>query len=314
MSYNTGPAALKIGAGPYLYSEQGFNLKLTTESRKLVSDLHGELKDVFVSRSVVITGKELGRVSSGFLASLLPASIPIGGSIFTGTDAPVIIWTLAGQKITWARGAVTKFPKLLFSATKELYAGDVEITCLGATASAATATGHWNAITSVAFAEATFDPALVFRAPFTAAYGDAPFDAMTAQEGFTVDIEQQVSPLKDDNIGLADMFLTGLSASCSFVPSNLSEVNLWTLLNLQGATALTPGQNIDGGEAADLVITGDDGVNTLAFTLNKPGFKDAAAIYKAATLRTGEIMAVASRSFTSGVIDPLFTFTQTSDS
>jgi hypothetical protein len=137
---------------------------------------------------------------------------------------------------------------------------------------------------------------------------------MTAQEGFTVDIEQQVDPLKDDNIGLADMFLKGLSASCSFVPSNLTEAQVYTLLNLQGTGALTPGRNIDGGATTDLVITGDDGVNTVAFTLNKPGFKDAALAYKAATLRTGEIMAVASRTFTSGAINPLFTFTETSDS
>lgn len=319
MSYNTGPATIKIGSGPRLYSAEGVNLKLATRTRDLVSDMHGSLGKILQSRSVVLTLKEIGRISSAFLSSLLPSGLAIGASIFTAADVPIEVWTLAGQKITWTCGAVTKFPVLTFSANKEIYAGgDLEITCLGARttsgATSPTSAGHWNTIASTAFADTTFDETLIKRYLYTAAYGESPFDAMTAQDGFTVEIDQQTEELMDDNIGLADIFLKGITASARFIPSNLAEGDLWTLLQLQGASALRPGMLINGGGANDFVITGDDGDTNFSLTLNKPGFHDGATLYTTGKLRAGEIMCTASRTFTTGVSDALFTFAEGSDS
>lgn len=292
MSYITGPAALKIGTGPYLYSEAGFTVKLVSKTGQVATDFHGELGKFLVSRKAVVTGRAVAVLTGELLASLFP-TVEIGSSL---AGQNIEIWTRAGQKITWQRGGVTKVPELTFSATRPLFSGDLEITCLGG-----------NAIADANFSENSFAPGLIRRYRYTAACGNAPYDSITAQEGFKVAIGQEVGELEDDNVGIADLLLKSLTATCSFVPSNLSEAQVWSLAQLQGGSAFQPGDLFTG---QDLIISGSDANSHLTFTLSQPGFHDAATAYGTGKLRTGEMVASAARTFTGGTADPLFTFAQ----
>lgn len=309
MPHITGPCALKIGANDYLYFEDGLNVAYKTKTGTIVSDFHGEQAKFFIGATTVLTGRPEGMISAAYFAALFP-SVAIGASVLTATDVPIVVWTKAGQKITWARGGVTKFPELMLSATKPLFSGTMEVTCLGAlTTSGATAldaAAHWNAITSVSFADASYDSDPLVKCQYTAAFGSSPYAAMTAKEGFKVSIELETEEIMDDNVGVAEIVAKSVTASCSFMPSNLTEAQVWTLLAIQNTGARMPGQRITG--AQDLVITGLDGTYGLELTLSKPGFADASMVYKVGELRQGEIMAYAARTYTSGAADALYTF------
>ena len=309
--YITGPAIVTLGSGPAIYFEDGLDVKFQTATNKIVSDMHGTIGETLKSRKAMITGKPEGVVTAAMLAALIPyADANIGSSLFTGTDVPLVIQTLAGQTITWSRACLSKSPNLSLSANKPLYGSNVEFTALGGMSSNSTPTSaaHFNAVVSNAFADTSYDPSKLIRDVYTAAYGSTPYSAMTAQEGFDVTIEQENKEIPDDNVGIGDIVLASLTVSCKFIPSNLNEAQLWTLLAIQNTGAVTPGTEINGGAANNLVITGSNAAG-LVLTINKPGFKDADVAYKTGKLRAGEIMAVSSKSFTAGVAGSLISWT-----
>lgn len=311
----TGPAILKIGSGPYLYSAAGFTVSFKTATGDIPSDLHGPLGKFAISQMATITGKEVGRITSAILATLLPLGVGnVGQSVLTSADVAVEIWTQAGQKITWARGGITKYPDLMLSAKASLFASDFEVTCLGAAttsgATSPTSAAHWNAITTAAFTESSttgFDASKIQRYRYTAAFGSSPYDAMTGQDGFKVSIAQATQTIPDDNQGIGDIIMLGLTAGVTFTPSNLTEAQVATLVALQGTSARLPGDLIGG--TTNLVITGTGASSGFALTLNKAGFSDADMVYKSGALRTGQVQGWAARSFTAGVADALFTLT-----
>ncbi len=308
--YITGPAILTLGSGSALYFEAGIDVKLKSKTGKLTSDIHGTVGEFLQSRSAVITGKPEGFVTAGYLATLFPyGDTNIGSSLFTGTDVPLVIQTLAGQTITWPRGALTKSPTLDLAANKPLYNGNVEFTCLGAATTSMetspTAAGHFNAVASNAFADTSYATTSRIQDSYTAAFGSSPYNAMTAQEGFQVTMEQENAEIMDDLVGIGDIVLKSLSVSCKFIPSNLTEAQVWTLVNLQNTAAQLPGMPFT--SANNLVIAGANAAGLTA-TILKPGFVDAEVAYKTGKLRVGEIMASAFKTFTAGVANSLLAF------
>jgi hypothetical protein len=318
MSYITGPAALKLGTGPYIYFDSALKSDVKTETVDIKTDFHGHLFKGMVSRKGTISGTPSGNISTTLLAALFPLGVGnVGLSVFGASDAPGVIWSKDGKKNTFQRAGVTQPPGLLLSAGKPLFTGDLQVTTLGAATTsmetAQTAAAHWQAITTAAFADATFDETTLSRYQYTADCGSTPFDAITAQEGFKVDIKYTVEEIKDDNVGIGDIILTGVEVACTFIPSNLDEAHLYTLIKLQDTSALQPGMAINGG-GTDLVITGTDGNTGLTLTLGNVGFADIDLMYGTGKLRAGEIQAYAARTFSAGTANPIFTFDVTSGS
>jgi hypothetical protein len=108
------------------------------------------------------------------------------------------------------------------------------------------------------------------------------------------------------DVGIADIILRGLSTSATFAPSNLTEAQVNTLVRLQDATAVLPGQPY-AKELEDLVITGTQ-VGWI-FSLNAMGAKRANKIYQVGAHRHTMIEFVNQRLWTAGVPEALFGFT-----
>lgn len=300
MAYITGPAILKIGAN-YYYFKDGLTEKIDSPEDRAQDDVLGTVARHNVSRKITLSGTPTAMRRN--LDVLYPYSLAdIGNSVMTLTPE---LYTKAGKKIAFARGGITKASSMLLSATGDLFSSPWEFTMLGKTTDEPTDVGHWLVITDAAFPNGLFDSSLVKRYRYTAAFGDAPFDAMTAQNGFTFDPGYSVSEIKDDNVGIADIILTDVLPSVKFTPSLLTEAQINTLIRLEGATALQPGDKH--GSGTDLVITGGVEGDGFIFTLLNADFSEAARRYKTGELRGGEIMALNSPTFTAGVPDDLFT-------
>lgn len=234
------------------------------------------------------------------------------GGTFTPEAEPLQIVSKNDAAIyTYSRGGILKCPNVHLGAGKGFFSGDLQLACLGSLTKTQVSPTYWKSAVSTAFADTTFDETKIRRYRYTAAYGAAPYDAMTAQGGFDVMIDNTTVEIPDDNFGVGDIILSGVTAGCKFTPSNLTEAQVDTLLNLQDTTAILPGDSFAKLGTTNLVISGTDAVGSFTATLLGAGFKDSQLEYAVGKLRTGEIMAMTRRTWTAGAANALFTFVAT---
>lgn len=305
MPYITGPAIV-IRGGASIYFRDGLTVTVNTQTGEVPSDFHGTVDTFLRSRSITISGRPEGMIAN--LSQIFGLGVAnVGASIFGASDTALVIHTKAGQTITYERSGISKMPSLKLSATDDFFGDAMEWTCLGDPTTEPTDAAHWKTIVTSAFADVTYSETTKLRYRYTAAYGSTPYDAMTAQEGFTISLNQTNEEISDDNVGLADIVLRSLTATCNFVPSNLTEAQVDGLIKLQGSGAVLIGESIAKG-ATDLVITGDNGPTSFTATLHKAGFGQSAYMYQTGRLRAGEVQALTRRTWSTGVANPLYTF------
>ena len=141
-------------------------------------------------------------------------------------------------------------------------------------------------------------------AQYTAAWGSAaPYNSMISQDGFTLTPSIVTQPISVDNYGIIDLAIKSLTATVQFKPANLTESQLDTLIQLQGSSALLPGQ-LFGDSGNDLVISS----NLLVATLKQAAPVDYDLMYSTGKLRAGEVAFTAATTFTNGAPNPLLTF------
>jgi len=302
-----GPAIITFNGVSY-YFKTGLKGSVKRNVAKIEVDAFGQIAEVARDCIVEFTGTPAGAIRAADLAGQMPyLPSAIGQSIFGATDTPLVVQTLNdGAAITWQRGAISKYAPILLSATHgTIYKGDMTFSCLMASNFTPTATSSWKSIASSAFSDTTFDPSKVRMAQYTAAWGSAsPYNAMISQDGFTLIPSIVTENILVDNYGIIDMALKSVTGTAQFRPANLTEAQLDTLIELQGGSALLPGQAIgDGGN--DLVITS----NLLVATLKMTAAVDYGLLYATGKLRAGEVAFAAATTFTGGMPNPVFTFT-----
>jgi len=302
-----GPAIITFNGVSY-YFKTGLKGSVKRNVAKIEVDAFGQIAEVARDCVVEFTGTPAGAIRAADLAGQMPyLPSAIGQSIFGATDTPLVVQTLNdGEAITWQRGAISKYAPILLSATHgTIYKGDMTFSCLMASNFTPTATSSWKSIASSAFSDTTFDPSKVRMAQYTAAWGSAsPYNAMISQDGFTLIPSIVTENILVDNYGIIDMALKSVTGTAQFRPANLTEAQLDTLIELQGGSALLPGQAIgDGGN--DLVITS----NLLVATLKMTAAVDYGLLYATGKLRAGEVAFAAATTFTGGMPNPVFTFT-----
>jgi hypothetical protein len=245
----------------------------------------------------------------------VPVNVSDAPDASTGTitplPIPLDIYTKAGLKISFPRSGVTKAPTLLLG-IGDIFDDAMQWRCMGEPVEAYTESGHFRTLTEAALPVGDFDETVIRRYRYTAALGAeaSPYDAIRAQTGFRLSVGYGVEEIMDDNFGLADLALKSITAGVKFIPSNLSQAQIDTLLKLNGSGALVPGESIAKGSNA-LVIEGEDADGGFSATLHKCGFSDADTSFEIGKLNAGEIVAVTRRTFTAGASDPLVTFTVT---
>ncbi|HTH49135.1 MAG TPA: hypothetical protein VMB21_16585 [Candidatus Limnocylindria bacterium] len=299
----TGPAIVKYD-GHSFYTKGGLKASLKRNTFNVETDAHGQTDERLKSQMWEVSFTPVGQVAAAAdLAPYFPTLAGIGKSIFGDADTALVIHTLAGQTITFPRAALSKPPPLRLKATDTLF-GDMTFTCIGKSATEPTDAAVQRVLATTAFADTTFDGDAISTARYTAAFGDAPYDAMLSADGFELTIEMKLaSPVEVDAYGIVDIALEGITASAKFAPANLTEAQLDTLLAFQGADAVLPGQSL-AKAGTDLVISSD----ALVLTLHKAGPKDSEYEFKTGEHRFKGVMFGSRRSWTTGVADVLWTF------
>jgi hypothetical protein len=307
-----GPAIITFNGVTY-YFKTGLKASLKRSRAKIEVDAFGEIAELAKDCVVEFTGTPAGAIRGADLAGQMPyAPAMIGQSIFGATDKALVVQTINdGATITWSRGAISKYAPILLSATHgTIYKGDMTFACLMASDFNPTNTTAWKNIATEAFADATFDPATVRMAQYTAAWGStAPYNAMISEDGFVLTPTIVTENIAVDNYGIIDMALKSVTGTAQFKPANLTEAQIDALVELQGSGAMLPGSAIgDGGH--DLVISS----STLTATLKQAGAVDYGLMYATGKLRAGEVAFGAATTFSAGVPQPIFTFTVSRES
>lgn len=302
MSYPTiiaGPAVITRGANTWVTEgDITVSLKRNTWSPKtsLIGDIGPRLSDQMIDISFTPVG------AHDVVAKYLPYALSqIGSLLFDNT--PTVIKTKAGKTITYHNSAVTKLPGFKAVPLAQLFNGNMTITSIGDTTKELTDAAAWNTFAAAAFSDASFNEQKILSPKYLAQLGpDAPLDAVESEDGFTFDFGMTFEMKKVANWGNVNAILTGLTARCSFIPVGFDEDDLWSLMGLQGADAIQPGESLSKAEL-ELIVTGGGS----SFTLHNAGPQDAAVRYGLTPLRLGEVSFVGTKTWTTGSPDPLFT-------
>jgi hypothetical protein len=294
-----GPAVVAFGGHVY-YTEGDIIVALARETFLVQTALHGTIDERLVSQMATISFKPVGALD--VVAKYLPYAAAQIGTLLIDQESPdtVVIWAKDGRKTTWGAGFVSQLPAFTLSATATAV-GDMQLTVLGDPTADATDPDAWNAFTTAALDDASFDETQIVTPRWIANWGDL-LENIESEAGFSVETAMGFNLKRVDNHGNVNALLTDLTVGCRFIPVGIDEDDLWDAIALQGADALQPGESLTKANE-DLIITG----GSASFTLHKAGPKDATTRYGLEPLRIGEVAFVTRRTATAGVLNPLFT-------
>lgn len=295
-----GPAIVTFNGYTY-YTQANILVESTRETWEPATSIYGALTKRARGQAVTkITFTPVGALEqpTKYITMYTPASV--GTVLFGTTDLPVVIQTLAGKQITWQSGAVSRPADLILSAQKTAW-GPIEMMCIGKKATALTDPAVMAVISSLAFADTSFNSATVSSAPYTAALGAlaAPFNGILSEDGFTISNNVTTAPRPIDSYGIVNWMITQVMASIRFVPANCDDADLWNLFQLQGSTAILPGQDV-ASLGQDLVITGGTTPTSVSCTLKNVGPDKTTSRYGLNELRAGEVEMFSRKTITSG--------------
>jgi hypothetical protein len=272
--------------------------KLTREVFKVPHSMVGTFGNRLVAQVVDIDFTPVGEIKNA--AKFFPyAPSQIGGSILV-PNKPVIIWTKSGKKITYAAGFISKLPTLRLGTNKP-WLGPMQITCVGSNNVDLVNAAAYNAVTASAFSDTTFDDTLVKTGRYLGTYGSF-FSNLGTEEGWEIEQGIEIEKKKVDGFGWVNAVLKGMSAQAKFIPVGMSEADFYLLLQLQGASAILPGEDLSKA-AADLVVTSDTAGVTV--TVKKAGPMDGSQQYGLTDNRQGQVSLVSRIYWSAGSVQPM---------
>jgi len=306
-----GPCYLLHG-GIATYFKKGLQVSDEVQSWTPDSDF-GKLGERHKSRVFKISGVPTGMLTSGYLDYVYAAhkspGTKIGRTIITG--AAVICSITESAQYSFNKAGIFTPPNLFagptstaFEQVTYLAIGDLSKTPLDA-AFLRTYTGSLTPDT-------TFDETKVISDLYSAALGTrtSPYNGMGSLNGFRITFSHDVKMIEAGDVGIGDAILKDCGAGASFIPSNLAESDIDTLLGIEGTAATLPGQEYgkgSGGTKEDLVITGTQ--LGWAFTLKNAGAKKQDRQYLIGEHRHKELQFVNAPVSASGVRSPYFAYT-----
>ncbi len=312
------PAILQWNGYSY-YTKVGIKSEFKRETFKIESDTDGTIDERMKHQITEVSFQPVGMIKLGAdtsLSAFFPYPISrIGQSIFgpAGARQQLVIATKfggannAGLTITFPNAAISKLPPLRLRPTDTLF-GDMTFTCIGDATIQPNTNAAWLTLANAAFADNNFDETAIVTDIYSAAYGNAPYNAMASMAGFEIDIAMETANIEADDYGIADIILKSLTAAVKFAPSNLTEAQIQALLAAQGASYVYPGQSLSKANT-NLVITGSgNGARTLTATIYNAGPKEAGFMYNVDKHRLDAIGFTSKRTWTAGVANPLWSF------
>jgi hypothetical protein len=295
-----GPAKITRGSAN-IHTQGDIQVKITHDLTEIKTSAHGKAGERYKNRMVEVTFTPSGQWNAAGIAALWPyASTAMGASVMTGSDVPLIIHSLAGQKLTFKASALSKVSSLTFSAAKTLI-GSCTFVCCPADDTQWTASANMILVESTAYAAGSFDPEEILVQPYTVAWGSSPWDAIQTEDGVTIDFPTSLKPHEIDSLGIIDYTLEKHECVAKCKPRNVTEAQVIAALNIQESGS-GRGKSLYA-VANDFVVTGTG----LTFTMVKSAMVAGGLEFGTSTPRIGELTWNAQRKFTSGAAQPLYT-------
>ncbi len=262
------------------HDASGIEAELVSATSRIPSSICGDLDTIKTDQHAKITLTPVGTITEARLAALFPAWLQtpaIGGSVFGSTDSPLIISSMAGQKVTFLAAALTKPPDLQLSPIKTAF-GQAEFTALLANGKLPT---DANSLYTVA--AAAYEDSAPARGGLTGCHYVGTFGSLSIPDtvdGWNVTIEPELQPVVTDSQGTIDYTIAAVRVRATCTPLGLSEAQIL------GALPALQGRGASIASANDLVVAATGG---LTVTLKKASLVTGPLNWGTTALRAGQI-------------------------
>jgi hypothetical protein len=204
-----------------------------------------------------------------------------------------------GSQYVFDVAAVGSMPDITAKSTDTLF-GDVSFDLFrGANVPAVTANSLYTLTTGVAFTEAGLDPSQILTQPYVFTWGAAPWVALETVAGFKWNFSLSTEDVLDDTNGLLAKRITNIGCTIKCQPIGVTAQNVMDKLLLQGAGAQRGGRL---GGVDDFIMTGTG----VTVTGKGVGLRSGPQSFGRSTDRIGELEFFATRTFITGVPQPIF--------
>ena len=286
-----GPGAVTFG-GVTFHDASGITAEIESATQDIPSSIAGKLDTIKTDQIGRVTLTPVGTLSEALLDVLFPdwmRTPVIGQSVFGSSDAPLVVQSRAGTKLTFTAAALTKCPSLLLSPVKTAF-GQAEFTALVPNGKLPTdSTTKFYTV-----AAQTYNLGEPERTGLSGFHYEGSLGSLSIPDtldGWTVEVEPQMEAVATDSQGTIDYTLTGVSVRAKCTPLGLSEAQIL------GALPVLSGRGASLAGANDLVISATSG---LTVTLKCASLVTGPLNWGATALRAGEIGFVANIDPTDG--------------
>lgn len=300
-----GPAVVTFN-GATFYSKDDIQCEVDEATFEIMTSLYGVIDDRVSHREARITFTPCGEWETTAIGVLWPyANYLIGQSLF-GTDTPLVIVDQTGKRLTFQAAAITKSPDVILSATKTTI-GSVTFSCIGKDNTPwATADSFVKVETGISFPASLLDPAKIWTAPWSAAWGSSPFDAIETVDGWNISFQLDASPFEIDSQGIIDYTFGKLTVVAKCKPVGIAESALIAALGIQSTGAIR-GRSLQAIANNNDLVFSSSGADS-GLTVFKAAPRRSNIVFGATANRLGEVEWVATRKLAAGVMQPLFGF------
>ena len=284
-----GPGTVIID-GVAIHDASGITCDVDVATQEIPSSISGPIDTIKTDQIGKVTLTPVGVLSDDIIAALFPWLDPqIGASVFGSTDKALVVHSLAGTKVTFVNGHLTKMPEIYLSPVKTAF-GSAEFTGLLGLGKAPGDTNSVYKVESATYSSGAPQPDGITGAQYVGTFGS--LSITDTQDGWTVTPEIELEPVQTDNLGTVDYTIAGLKVTATCTPLGLTESQIMAALPI----TLGRGSSMRG--TNDLVISGGSGA--LEVTLKNATLVKGPLAWGNTTLRAGQIQFTAHRSFTNG--------------
>lgn len=214
-------------------------------------------------------------------------------------NEPLIITPFDGLgQITFWNAAVTQMPDVIGSAVRTTL-GQVEFEAFIIEGGAWSDSASRYTVADVsAPSDTSFDPTAILTQPVTLAWGSSPWNSFQSETGMTANFSMGLEPVITDSDGLLTRRLSSIDVTVKANPIGLTSSDLLTALAFQGGSAAR-GISRSG---SNLIVT----ATSFSFTAYGAALIGGPQQFSSKNDRLGELTWKATRTFSTGVPNPLF--------
>lgn len=294
-----GNGRVKIGSSTYLFPKGPMSFDFAPDIVRNSVDHIGPIDYALRGKEYILTIPHCGEYEHLATLFALMAMKP-GDSVFGATNTAVVVDFRDGRRLTIHRAAITKMPEINIETGSPIF-GSLEIRALIDCVTPRTpdhASAYYTLQTAQTYpTDAAFDPSLIIRGPWSAAWGSDPWDSFRTEAGFKIKPAATLKPVFVDGLGVVDYTMMENSVTVEANPIGVAAQS--AILTLAGAEAALGASSIARQSDLNISATGAY-IRVRNAVMEKPKFRYAADPTKAIAVDWS-----ANRSFTAGVSDDL---------